>query len=129
MAGMLEAVIPETSRGARLDQALATLFPDYSRTRLKSWIEEGRVALAGRRPRPRDRVEGGERVAVALPVASSLATPAQPLPLDIVHEDAAGVGSAAPARPGRRRRARPGRAAGRLLARHARPAAAARHRA
>ena len=39
---------PEAA-GRRLDQALASLFPDYSRTRLKSWIDEGKVLVDGRR--------------------------------------------------------------------------------
>ncbi|HAD48220.1 MAG TPA: 23S rRNA pseudouridylate synthase, partial [Idiomarina sp.] len=33
----LEAIIPEELAGKRLDQALAELFPDYSRSRMKSW--------------------------------------------------------------------------------------------
>ncbi len=33
--------------GQRLDQALAELFPDYSRTRIKEWILQDRVTLDG----------------------------------------------------------------------------------
>jgi 23S rRNA pseudouridine1911/1915/1917 synthase len=54
-------VVPERLGGMRLDQALAELFPGYSRSRLKDWILAGQVRVDGRTPRPRDRVSGGER--------------------------------------------------------------------
>jgi 23S rRNA pseudouridine1911/1915/1917 synthase len=47
-----------------LDRVLATLFPDYSRSRLKEWIEAERVRVDDRPCRPRDPVRGGERVLV-----------------------------------------------------------------
>ena len=34
----LEAIVPESLAGKRLDQILAELFPDYSRSRMKKWI-------------------------------------------------------------------------------------------
>lgn len=89
MSGTLETVIPETSRGARLDQALAALFPEYSRSRIQQWIHAGRVAVDGRRLRPRDLVAGGERVSLALPAPASAVHAAQPLALEIVYEDPA----------------------------------------
>ena len=45
----LEATIPPEAAGRRLDQALAALFPDYSRTRLKSWIDGGSGSHRGGR--------------------------------------------------------------------------------
>ncbi|MCE3286245.1 MAG: Ribosomal large subunit pseudouridine synthase, partial [Steroidobacteraceae bacterium] len=39
--------IPESQAGQRLDQALASLLPDYSRSRLKTWIESGEVLVDG----------------------------------------------------------------------------------
>lgn len=90
MAAALETVIPESSRGSRLDQALAGLFPDYSRTRLKAWIESGRVLVDGLPRRPRDLVTGGERVRLE-PQEDAVATdaPAQApaLALDFAYED------------------------------------------
>ena len=34
----LNATVAESQLGQRLDQALAELFPDYSRSRIKEWI-------------------------------------------------------------------------------------------
>jgi 23S rRNA pseudouridine1911/1915/1917 synthase len=84
-----ELTLPVDSAGQRLDQLLASLLPEYSRTRLKEWIEGGQVLVDGRRLRPKDRVIGGERVILdaVLPVSEEVV--AQPIELDIVHQDAA----------------------------------------
>jgi 23S rRNA pseudouridine1911/1915/1917 synthase len=70
-----------------LDQALAVLFPDFSRTRLKAWIEAGRVLVDGRVPRPKDLVDGGELVRVEPTDEERVEVAPQPIALAIVHED------------------------------------------
>ncbi|MEM1173177.1 MAG: 23S rRNA pseudouridine(1911/1915/1917) synthase RluD [Pseudomonadota bacterium] len=54
--------IPESLAGKRLDQALAAMFPQYSRSRLKSWLLAGAVLVDGEQWKPRDAVHGGEIV-------------------------------------------------------------------
>jgi len=83
----LSLTIPHEQSGQRLDQALAALLPDYSRSRLKAWIESGAVCVDGVVRRPRDKVFGGEAVAVraALPAETRVAP--QEIPLVLVHED------------------------------------------
>ena len=51
--------IPAEYAGQRLDQALARLFPEYSRSRLKAWLLDGAIKVDGASPRPRDAVTGG----------------------------------------------------------------------
>lgn len=82
-----ELIVPAACAGMRLDQALAQLLPDFSRTRLKDWIDAGRVSVDRRTPRPRDVLSGGERVVVEAEVIADERVEAQPLALDIVHED------------------------------------------
>jgi 23S rRNA pseudouridine1911/1915/1917 synthase len=89
MPAPLEARIPDTHRGQRLDQALAALFPDHSRTRLKTWIEAGRVLVDGRVPKPKDLVSGGELVRVEPSEEERVEVAPQPIALAIVHEDEA----------------------------------------
>jgi 23S rRNA pseudouridine1911/1915/1917 synthase len=62
--------------------------PQHSRSRLKTWIEGGRVTVGGAPAAAKQRVSAGETIAVA-PVADPRAVPfvAQALPLTIVHED------------------------------------------
>ncbi|HEY7379212.1 MAG TPA: 23S rRNA pseudouridine(1911/1915/1917) synthase RluD [Steroidobacteraceae bacterium] len=79
--------IPSRLAGMRLDQALALLLPEYSRSRLKGWIEAGRVSIDRRQPRPRDLVSGGERVAVEAEIATDATVAPQAIELDLIHED------------------------------------------
>ncbi len=43
----LTATVSEAQLGQRLDQTLAELFPDYSRSRIKEWILDRRVTVNG----------------------------------------------------------------------------------
>lgn len=56
--------IPAEQAGQRLDQALAQLLSEYSRSRIKEWIDAGQILVDGSRARPKDRVLGGESVEV-----------------------------------------------------------------
>lgn len=81
-------IIPTSLAGARLDQALARLFPEYSRARLSQWIRDGYATLDDERRRPRDRVAGGERVALhAEPPPADLRWQAEDLALEVVYRD------------------------------------------
>jgi 23S rRNA pseudouridine1911/1915/1917 synthase len=80
-------IVPEHLAGKRLDQALAEMFPDFSRTRLKNLIENGRVHIGDRTPRPRDKVRGGEQIDVTAAFEPAVHSAAQRLPLEIVFED------------------------------------------
>jgi len=85
----LTVVVPLEAAGKRLDQVLAMLFPDYSRTRLQQWLRAGQVTVDGKTPRPRDPVWGGEQV--RLTAVMEVETPWQAqeaIPLDVVYEDA-----------------------------------------
>jgi len=80
---------PPELAGRRLDQALAALLPQYSRTRIQRWIEEGAVRVNGLAPRARDVVVGGEAATVEARQVDETTVAAEKLPLDIVHQDAA----------------------------------------
>src|SRR5690606_9211191 len=84
----LAADIPTDLAGLRLDQALARLFPQHSRSRLQHWVREGRVTLNDGPADPKRKVYGGERVAVA-PQAQPGEGPdrAEAIALTIIHED------------------------------------------
>ena len=84
----IDLELPAASAGMRLDQALASLLHQYSRSRLTAWIRAGRVTVDGHAAQPRDKVCGGERVLVH-PSADPhvLAFQPQDIPLDVVFED------------------------------------------
>ena len=52
--------VPQSLAGERLDAALASLMPDYSRSRLASWIKEGLVTVDGASATPKQKLWGGE---------------------------------------------------------------------
>jgi 23S rRNA pseudouridine1911/1915/1917 synthase len=81
--------IPDEMAGQRLDQALARMFPEYSRSRLKAWLLEGAVLVDGSVLRPRDKVRGGERVDLNVVAEAVVRAEPEPLELDIVFEDEA----------------------------------------
>ncbi len=85
---LLNSQIPEELSDLRLDQALARLFPEYSRARLTQWLKAGEVLLDGQVRRPRDRVIGGESVTVDAGIEdANPASEAEPIELNIVYED------------------------------------------
>ncbi len=84
---VLKATVGADLAGARLDQALARLFPDYSRSRLQAWTRDGRVRVNGEQLRPRDKVDFGDRLLVQAVIEDQVACNPQDIPLDIVFED------------------------------------------
>jgi 23S rRNA pseudouridine1911/1915/1917 synthase len=80
-------VIPDQHAGQRLDQVLAELLPDYSRTRIKEWIESGQVLVDGTQLRPKDKVLGGERVEVSATLPEAVEVAPESIDLDVVHKD------------------------------------------
>jgi 23S rRNA pseudouridine1911/1915/1917 synthase len=86
----VSATVPPEMGGLRLDQALARLFHQYSRSRLQDWLRAGHIKVDGRTPPARMAVSGGETVVLTPPrLPDSGAPRAQRMPLKIVHEDAA----------------------------------------
>ena len=80
--------VPDACLGKRLDQTLAIMFPDYSRSRLKDWILAGCVMVNGEvLPRAREKMYGGESIAINAEVEAELRFEAQNIALDIVYED------------------------------------------
>lgn len=88
-AETLIRTVPEDLAGQRLDQALARLFPEYSRSRLKSWLLDGALVVDGGSPRPRDPVVGGETVTLRVQAESAVEAAPEPMSLEIAHEDEA----------------------------------------
>ncbi|SIT43454.1 Ribosomal large subunit pseudouridine synthase D [Paraburkholderia piptadeniae] len=80
--------VPPELAGDRFDKVLAKVFPEFSRSRLQSWIEAQRVRVDGQPAKIRQPVPLGatiELVPDLLP--EQLAFTPEPVPLDIVYED------------------------------------------
>jgi len=80
----------EEDAGKRLDVVLAQLFPEYSRSRLKIWIEQGQVLLNGQTAKPKTKVSGDEELQLTVQsIESEESIVAEDIPLDIIHQDEA----------------------------------------
>ncbi len=74
--------------GERLDKALAVSLPDYSRNRLKTWVEAGGVMVDGKVTKARYLLRGGESIKVfPQEMPEQHAFSPQEIPLDVVYED------------------------------------------
>ena len=80
--------IPFDVCGERLDKVLAGYLPDYSRNRLKSWVEAGAVTVDGKVTKARHLLRGGESIKLfPQEMPEQLAFGPEDIPLDIVSED------------------------------------------
>lgn len=84
---ILTARVPEELAGMRLDQCLAEIFPDYSRSKLQTWVKAGRVLVDGEQRKGRDKLDGGEEIELDAEAEVVLECDAEDIPLDIVYED------------------------------------------
>src|SRR5258707_9359703 len=106
----MRATVPAELGGLRLDQALARLFPQYSRNRLQAWLESGHIRIENQngrienqegKARSKSHVAGGERIVLEPPAVPRAEAPqAQRMPLKVVYEDAALIVIDKPAGPG-----------------------------
>ncbi|WP_446808944.1 23S rRNA pseudouridine(1911/1915/1917) synthase RluD [Methylomonas sp. 2BW1-5-20] len=84
---ILTARVPEELAGMRLDQCLAEVFPDYSRSKLQTWIKAGRVLVDGEIMKGREKLDGGEEIELDAEAERVIEYAPQEIPLDIIHED------------------------------------------
>jgi 23S rRNA pseudouridine1911/1915/1917 synthase len=82
-----EAQVPLTAAGRRFDQALAEMFPEYSRSRLSGWIKSGAVTLDGTQVAARQLLRGGEQVHLEVELENEVSSAPEAMALDIVYQD------------------------------------------
>jgi len=82
-----EQQVPLSMRGQRLDQVAASLFPDFSRSRLQAWIKTGELTVGGSLVRPREKLFGGETLRLQARLSREGDWEAEAIDLEIVHED------------------------------------------
>jgi 23S rRNA pseudouridine1911/1915/1917 synthase len=81
------ATVPPQCSEQRFDQVAAHLFPDYSRSRLQSWIKAGALTADGKTLRPRDSVVEGQVLQLEAQVEDDERWLPEDIALDIVYED------------------------------------------
>lgn len=81
--------IPAELAGQRLDQAAAALLPEFSRSRLRTWIDAGELTVGGQEAKPRLKLKGGEELELDTELEAAVDPRPEPIPLAIVYADEA----------------------------------------
>ncbi|WP_092016500.1 23S rRNA pseudouridine(1911/1915/1917) synthase RluD [Marinobacter daqiaonensis] len=79
--------VPHQLSDRRLDQAVAELMPEHSRSRLQGWIRDGVLTVNGKSRKPRDKVMMGDRIELDAEPEAQVEWQAERIDLDIVYED------------------------------------------
>ncbi len=80
------AAVPTEHATERLDQVAASLFPQYSRSMIQSWIRAGNLVIDGKQVKPSKKLSGGELIAIDAEI-DELEFQPEAIPLNIIHED------------------------------------------
>ncbi|MBQ8707800.1 MAG: 23S rRNA pseudouridine(1911/1915/1917) synthase RluD [Succinivibrionaceae bacterium] len=84
----LETVVSAVDHGRRLDQTLSAEFSDYSRNRIKGWIESGLVTIDGKTVTvPKTEVLEGQHLVIEAEIEDDTRFEPQDIPLNIVYQD------------------------------------------
>ncbi len=85
---VVSRTVPYELADLRIDAALAKLFADHSRSRLKGWLEAGLVKLDGVVVPPKTKLIGGEVLETAFPTDEiHTEALAEDIPLEVIFED------------------------------------------
>ena len=84
---VLSLKIAFDQKGQRLDVVVAKSFPQFSRNHLQKLIKDGRVTIDNKIVRASTTVHTNNIVTLEIPPAVPAKPKAEPLPIDIVHED------------------------------------------
>ncbi len=82
------AEVPLECAGMRLDRILAHLFPEYSRSRLQTWVRQARVTVDGRPSASSAKLWGGEHIRLTPELDAADEARPEDIPLAVVYDDA-----------------------------------------
>lgn len=82
-----QAVVSGDQAGRRLDQVLAEMFTDYSRSRLQQWVKSGRVTVNGKALKNKEKVAAGDVISLIAEAETVVKSEPQKIELQIPYED------------------------------------------
>lgn len=80
-------IVPAELGNKRFDQIAAELFSDFSRSRIQSWIKEGKLTVDGQTRKNKEKLIGGETLELDVVLEPEERWEAEPVELDVVYED------------------------------------------
>jgi 23S rRNA pseudouridine1911/1915/1917 synthase len=82
-----QCIVPDTDAGKRVDQVAASLFQQYSRSRIQEWIKQGTILVDGQKCRSKDRLLSGEMITLAVELIDDDRWLPQDIAIDEVYSD------------------------------------------
>lgn len=79
--------VPMSMSSQRFDQIAAELFPDFSRSRLQSWLKDGQLTVDGSIGKAKQKLFGGETLQLTVELEPEGEWLPEDIPLDIIYED------------------------------------------
>lgn len=83
----ITTIVPPEMAQQRLDQVVASLCPQYSRSQLQKWIKAGQIKVDSKTMKPKERLIGGEQIHIQVSEEVQTHYEAEAMALDIVYED------------------------------------------
>lgn len=83
----LSETVSAECNGMRLDRALALIWSEYSRSRLKQWVDQGLVKVNDEGLRPRDKVFEGDVISLLPQQVPDETWSAEAIPINVVYDD------------------------------------------
>jgi 23S rRNA pseudouridine1911/1915/1917 synthase len=80
-------ILSDEDDGERIDRVLARRCPEYSRSALQRWIEQGRVEQAGEVVSRKTKAEAGAEVTIDPAPPEAMSAEPQEIPLNVLFED------------------------------------------
>ncbi|MEW6428390.1 MAG: RluA family pseudouridine synthase [Thermodesulfobacteriota bacterium] len=81
-------LVAPSAAGQRLDQYLARHADGLSRSAIQNLLRQGRILVDARRQKPGMKLQGGETIAIHPPEVVPAVLAPEPVPFDLLHEDA-----------------------------------------
>ena len=77
----------EPKNNLRIDQLLTTYLPEYSRSRIKAWINDEKILINGKICTPKDKLTSKSLVQIEIRPTEELDINSEDIPIDLLHED------------------------------------------
>jgi 23S rRNA pseudouridine1911/1915/1917 synthase len=83
----LKIIIPQRMKGLRLDTAIAEMLPEFSRSKITSWIKSGEAHIKEKKFKPKDKASGDETISLSTNLNQNNVWLAEDIPINIIFED------------------------------------------
>ncbi len=80
-------IIPKRMKGERLDFAMSEMLPDYSRSKVSSWIKTGNALIDNKSFKPKDKVSNNQIISLTIDTKETNKWTPEEIPLKIIFED------------------------------------------